>query len=119
MPQEIIPRFMEIYMADMPHLGGSIQCGFRPAIIVQNNVRNECSSNVIVVPMTSQAKRCMLTHVLIDTDTGIPKKSLALCEQIQTIQKTRLIRKIGEIESPDTITEVQNAMRIALAMNDT
>ncbi len=119
MPQEINPRLMEIYMADMPHLGGSIQCGYRPAIIVQNNIRNECSSNVIVVPMTSQPKRRMPTHVIVDTDTGIPKKSVALCEQIQTIQKTRLIRKLGEIKSSEVSANIQKAMKIALAMNDT
>ena len=118
MPQEINPRLMEIYMADMPHLGGSIQCGYRPAIIVQNNVRNECSTNVIVVPMTSQPKRRMPTHVIVDTDTGIPKKSVALCEQIQTIQKTRLIRKLGEIKSSEVFANIKKAMKIALAMND-
>ncbi len=112
------PKRMEIYMTDMPHIGGSIQCGYRPAVVVQNNAGNESSSTVIVVPLTSRQKHWMPTHVDIDTDTGIRKKSIALCEQIQTIPKSMLVRKIGEITTPVYIEKIKRAIEVSLALTE-
>jgi len=112
------PKRMEIYMTDMPHIGGSIQCGYRPAIIVQNNAGNESSSTVIVVPLTSRQKHWMPTHVNIGMDTGIRKNSIALCEQIQTIPKAMLVRKIGEITTPAYIEKIRRAIEVSLALSE-
>ena len=76
---------MEIYVADLPLSGGSVQMGRRPVLIVQNDVCNMKSPNVIVVPITSKEKRWDWLHVELPTSTGIEKESYALCEQILTI----------------------------------
>lgn len=54
-------------MADLPKdKGGSLQSGFRPVIIVSNNLANEYSSVITILPMTSRTeKKKMPTHVVI------------------------------------------------------
>ena len=116
MSNEINPKRLEIYMTDMPKLGGSIQCGYRPAIIIQNDMGNATSPNVIVVPLTAKSKHWLPTHVDIGIDTGLSRKSIALCEQIQTISKENLIRKISEITQPDYIEKLKYAICASLAL---
>lgn len=36
---------------------GSVQCGVRPAIIIQNNLGNHYGTTTIVMPVTSQIKK--------------------------------------------------------------
>lgn len=90
--------FGDVYLVDF---GGSYneQNGLRPAIIVQNNVGNLYSPNVIVVPLTSKIKRGdMLTHVVISSkDTDIEKDSMALCENLTTVSKNRLVKYLAKM----------------------
>lgn len=116
MMDNINPRRLEIYITNMPKRVGSVQCGYRPALIVQNDKGNESSPNVIVIPLTSKEKHWLPTHVDIGPETGISRDSIALCEQIQTISKTTLVRKIGEITAPECIEKLRKAICSALAL---
>lgn len=116
MSGKIIPKRMEIYLADLPRIGGSIQHGSRPVLIVQNNTLNTSSTNVIVIPMTSKDKNGMATHVSIGRDCGIEQRSILLCEQIQTIQTVSLVRKMGEVTSPELQKKIHHAIRIAITL---
>lgn len=76
-----IIKFGDVFM--MNFIGeGSIQTGYRPGIVVQNNTGNMYSPIITVVPLTSKIKRVnMPTHVLIKSDdSGLLKDSVALCE---------------------------------------
>ena len=105
---------MEIYMADLPLSGGSVQMGKRPVLIVQNDVGNMKSPTVVVVPLTTAEKKWQIVHVEIPTSTGIPKESIALCEQIMTISKDCLGRKVGVIDSDELVSAIENALQITL-----
>lgn len=105
---------MEIYMADLPLSGGSVQMGKRPVLIVQNDVGNMKSPTVVVVPLTTAEKKWQIVHVEIPTSTGIPKESIALCEQIMTLSKDCLGRKIGMIEDAKLISAIDLALQITL-----
>lgn len=105
---------MEIYMADLPLSGGSVQMGKRPVLIVQNDVGNMKSPTVVVVPLTTADKKWQIVHVEIPTSTGLPKESIALCEQIMTISKDCLGRKVGVIESDELVSAIENALQITL-----
>lgn len=105
---------MEIYMADLPLSGGSVQMGKRPVLIVQNDVGNMKSPTVVVVPLTTAEKKWQIVHVEIPTSTGIPKESIALCEQIMTVSKDCLGRKIGVIEDAKLISAIDLALQITL-----
>lgn len=68
----------------------SLQAGTRPVVIVSNNFNNKYSTNVTVVPVTSQQKKAIPTHVVIRSISGRPEENIILCEQITTIPKTKL-----------------------------
>ena len=117
MMSENTPKRLDIYMADLPRRGGSIQCGYRPVIVIQNDRGNESSSTVIIIPLTSKFKRWLPTHAIIGTHTGIEKESIALCEQIQTIHMHQLVRKVAQISEEDDIQELSRAIRSAIGMD--
>lgn len=105
----------QIYRADLDPVRGSEQGGVRPVLIVQNDLGNQSSPTVIVVPLTSRPKRLRQpTHVLIDPpEGGLTLPSQALCEQVRTLEKTRLTAYLGEISLP-TLRRVDGALRRAL-----
>lgn len=81
----------QMYYANLDPVIGSEQGGNRPVLIIQNNVGNRHSPTVIVAPITSQLKKRRLpTHIGIPPYFGLPEQSMALLEQIRTIDKSRL-----------------------------
>lgn len=105
----------EVYRADLDPVLGSEQGGTRPVLIVQNNLGNQTSPTVIVVPLTSQRKKLsQRTHVSIEPpEGGLAHPSLILCEQVRTLEKTRLTRFLGAL-SPDALRRVDAALAAAL-----
>lgn len=102
----------DIYWAQL-NAHGSVQGGIRPVIVISNNKGNMYSPTVIVVPLTSNLNKTKLpTHVFVSVKTGIPKDSLALMEQIITINKTQLGEKIGECDK-STMKRLNAAYLIA------
>lgn len=101
-------------MADLPLSSGSVQMGKRPVLIVQNDVGNMKSPTVVVVPLTTADKKWQIVHVEIPTSTGLPKESIALCEQIMTISKDCLGRRVGVINNDELITAIEKALQITL-----
>ena len=110
------PRRLDIHIAFLPRIGGSIQYGIRPVVIVQNNKGNLNSSTVIIAPITKQHKHELPTHVRIQQDTGVDCPSIVLCEQIQTIDKSMLRRKIGSINKQSDIRKINRALRVSLEL---
>ena len=106
----------DIYLANLNPYKGSEQGGKRPVIIIQNDVGNHYSPTVIVTAVTSRffKKRALPTHVLID-NAELEKNSLALLEQIRTIDKSRLIRKIGRVPE-EKMKEIDRAIFVSLAL---
>ena len=75
------------------------QSGLRPTLVVSNNKVNEHSPVITVVPLTTKTRRMHLpTHVLIPPTSGIGlnRMSLALAEQVETLDKDRLLEYKGE-----------------------
>lgn len=66
---------------------GSEPYGNRPAVIVSNNKGNKTSPNVEVVFLTTKDKKFLPTHAKVLCKTP----SIALCENVQTVSKDRLI----------------------------
>lgn len=104
----------DIYCADLNPVVGSEQGGYRPVLIIQNDMGNMYSPTVIVAPMTSRPKRLeMQTHVLIEKIGELEKDSYVLLEQIRTIDKSRLHSYWGHI-SDDSIAVVETALKKSL-----
>lgn len=105
----------EIYYADLSPVVGSEQGGVRPVLVLQNDVGNKYSPTVIVTAITSQLGKAKLpTHVELPADQyNLPKNSVALLEQIRTLDKRRLQEKVTSL-SADKMREVNKALLISL-----
>ena len=109
----------DLFYADLSPVVGSEQGGVRPVIVVQNDVGNKYSPTIIVAPVTSQMNKAKLpTHVKLKGNKyGLPKNSVALMEQLRTIDKKRLRDKIGSF-SEDIMNKIDEAMSVSLALDD-
>ena len=101
----------EIYYVENNNAVGSEQRGIRPALIVGNDVGNKYSPVLLVVYFTLQHKKSMPTHVYVRGH------GTALCEQIFTIDRTRLLQKKGECTNND-MERINKALRISLGMEE-
>lgn len=94
---------------------GSQQTGKRPVVIYSNDQNNTHSPVVNVLPITSE-KRDLCVHVFIDKCCGLENNSVVLTEQITTINKYQLIRKVGKLEEVD-MERIDRAIDIQLGRN--
>jgi len=90
----------EIWLVELDPTKGSEIQKTRPAVIISPNQMNFNISTVIIAPMTTKKKN-FPTRVDIFFDG---KNGQIVLDQIRTIDKSRLIKKIGFI---DKITQNQ------------
>lgn len=107
----------DIFFADLDPGVGSEQKGRRPVLVLQNNVGNRFSPTVIIAPITSYVQKNRLpTHVLITEEiSGLGRDSVVLLEQIRTIDKKRLLGKIGEL-SKVALMRIEQATQVSLGL---
>lgn len=105
----------ELYYADLSPVVGSEQGGVRPVLIIQNDVGNKYSPTIIAAAITSQLQKAKLpTHIPINSsDSGLPKNSIVLLEQLRTLDKKRLREKIGVLDE-DVMKNVNQGLLISL-----
>lgn len=85
-----MPQIGDIYLVKF-NGEGSEQKGWRPGLIFQNNIGNQHSPNVIVLPLTSVSKKTTQpTHVCIPKEIGLKKDSMVLCENPERMSKEKL-----------------------------
>ena len=108
----------EIYYANLgEETVGSEQTGTRPVLIIQNNIGNKYSPTIIVACITSKVyKNEIPTHVRLSTeDVNLATNSLVLCEQIKTIDKSRLSNYVATLGAGDE-KRVNAALRLSLSV---
>lgn len=90
----------EVYLVEFSG-ENSVQRGLRPAVIFQNNIGNNYSPNVVVLPLTTSMKRMnQPTHVFIPSHgTGLKRDSMVLCENPFCIPKSQLGNRIADVPS--------------------
>lgn len=107
----------QIYYADLTPVQGSEQGGLRPVLIIQNDMGNRYAPTTIVAPLTSRlTKRFYPTNVDLEPiDTGLACSSRVCCEQVRTIDKTRLRACIGRV-CEEKMKQVEKAVMISLGV---
>lgn len=107
----------DMYYADLSPVVGSEQGGFRPVLIIQNNVGNKFSPTVVVAAITSKAgsKAKLPTHIALDAVHGLGKDSLVLLEQVRTIDQKRLNGYIGRLDE-DTMEKINQALAVSFSL---
>jgi mRNA interferase MazF len=88
----------EIYWADLNPVIGSEIAKTRPVLIVSNDLNNEFSSTITILPITSNTAKVYPFEVRIpENDGGLRNESKAKANQIRTIDKRRLGTKLGHL----------------------
>jgi len=108
----------DIFWVKLEPVTGSEQGGIRPCLIIQNNYGNKYSPLTIVAPITSKKfNKEFPTNVFISKeDSRLNRDSTILLNQIRTIDKSRLIKKVGPLDSY-ILSKVDKALKISLALN--
>ena len=111
------PRRGEVWLVSFdPTIGAEIK-KTRPALVLQNDIANRYSPVTIVAAITSQVEeRIYPTEVLIKApEAGLTADSVALLNQIRSIDRRRLVRRLGAVR-PATMTNVERALMISLGL---
>jgi len=111
------PRRGEVWLVSFdPTIGAEIK-KTRPALVLQNDIANRYSPVTIVAAITSQfEERIYPTEVLIKApEAGLTADSVALLNQIRSIDRRRLVRRLGAVR-PATMTNVERALMISLGL---
>jgi mRNA interferase MazF len=90
----------DIFKARLSPTEGSEQSGIRPVLVISRDAINTNSSIVVVIPLTdaSNKPRIYSSQVLLHAgDAGLTLDSIAPCEQIRSISKTRFIEHLGQL----------------------
>jgi mRNA interferase MazF len=108
----------DIFLANLEPVIGSEQGGIRPVLIIQNDISNKYSPVIIIAAITSKIfEKEFPTNVFISKkDSKLDKDSVILLNQIRTIDKARLIKKICSVDSY-IINQVDMAIKISLGLN--
>jgi mRNA interferase MazF len=111
------PRRGELFWVSLDPVIGSEIAKTRPCLIISNDVGNQFSDRVIVAPLTSRGlDRVYPFEVRVDAgDAGLSEASKIVLDQIGTVDKHRLSRRIGMLASAKMI-EVDRAIRLSLAV---
>lgn len=100
-------------MAEIPAVENSqVQRGYRPVLIASNNLANQHSPVIHVIPLTSKLdKHPLPTHVML-TGFGLLKPSVLLVEQMQLLDKKNLLKRIGSIKDNTIVSKIDRAIGI-------
>ena len=87
----------------------------RPVVIVSNDVNKKFSGTVTVLPITSKnLKKTYPFAAMLSKGAGnLPKNSKVKADQIRTLDKRRIIKRIGRL-SDEVMIGVDTALKIHL-----
>lgn len=110
------PKRGEVYLINFdPTIGVEIK-KTRPALIIQNDVGNMHSQATIVAAITSTVRDVFPYEVFLkEGEGGLQKNSIVLLNQIRTIDKQRLGKRIG-ILSSEAMEKIDTAIKISLGL---
>ena len=90
----------------------------RPALILQNDIANRYSPITIVAAITSKFEMPLYpTEVMIKNgEAGLHHDSVVLLNQIRSIDKERLMQRLGSIHT-ETMEKTGRALRISIGID--
>ncbi len=112
------PKRSEIWLVSLEPVKGHEIGKTRPALIISNDSNNQYSSNVTVIPLTTSMNKTYPFEALIQKEeSGLVSDSKAKCNQIRTVDKTRLLKNTGKI-SLENMKRVEAALLIHLEISN-
>lgn len=100
----------EVWLFDPdPTKGNEIGKKIRPCIVISHNLMNSGPSGLIfIVPLTSINKGIPSHIKIVPPMGGVTAESFALCEQMRSISKIRLVKKLGKINTSTILNEIRS-----------
>ena len=99
-----------------PTVGAEIK-KTRPAVIISNDLNNQYADTVTILPLSDPGQKVYPFEVLISPeDTGLSKPSKIKCQQIRTVDKSRLLKFLGSIETR-LIAQTEQALKNHLGLD--
>ncbi len=116
-PKVASPLKGDIYLVNFDPTVGSEIKKTRPALVIQNDVANRHSPVTIVAAITSKfADPPYPTEVVMrPEESGLPLPSAALLNQIRSMDRQRLIKRLGHADT-ETMQRVDRAIEISLGL---
>ena len=108
----------EIYLVDWNPARGSEQAGQRPSLVIQNDIANAVSGYpvTIVCAVSSQLKGYpSMARVLPSETNGLTQVSEVNAAQIMTVQKDRLLNRIGVLSATE-MKQVEDKLAYMLSI---
>lgn len=107
----------DLVWGNLEPVAGSEQGGISPLLIIQDNLLNAHSPTTIIAPLTSKiyTKEYSTNVQLFSGQFGLKRESTILLNQIRTIDRRRVIKKIGALDS-ETMRKVDLAIKISLGL---
>ena len=107
-----------IFYADLDPIIGSEQKGFRPVLIVQNDIGNKYSPTTMIAPISTKLykEKEQPTHVRVEQLKKIRPNSIVLLEQVRTIDKSRLKGYVCKIDDKQ-MQKIETALLISLGIS--
>ncbi len=115
--QKAFPQRGDIYLTALdPALGHEIK-KTRPAVVIQNDISNHYGMTTIVAAITSKVSTPPYPNEVIvqPAGTGLEIISTIRLDQIRTVDRQRLIKRIGRVDTL-TMTRVDEAIKISLGL---
>jgi mRNA-degrading endonuclease toxin of MazEF toxin-antitoxin module len=106
------PRRGEVWLVAFPDDPKS-----RPALIVSSDARNELANSILAVPITTNLRPAP-THVrLAAGHGGLSHESVARCENVSYLHKSRLVRgPLAGVISPTQMRDVERCLLRAMGI---
>lgn len=86
----------DIYYLCLDGARGSEQKGFRPCIVLSNNIINTYSNTIIVAPLTTKKHDNYIQHYTLVLNN---QWNTILLEQIRTVDKSRICSKMLTLDN--------------------
>ena len=96
----------EVYWADLAPRSGAEQRGRRPVVVLSHDAFNQIPGwrSVIVVPVSTSARQASRGPTVVPVPSGVAgltRASVVLCHQITTLDRSKLVQRIGAL--PDQV----------------
>ncbi|MFH1636341.1 MAG: type II toxin-antitoxin system PemK/MazF family toxin [Chloroflexota bacterium] len=112
----------DIVFVSLPFISDPAQSKVRPAVIIQNDVGNRFSPNLIVAAISSHLpRREYPTNMILREGSpeaqgsGLDRDSVIQAEVILTIPKTNVVKKVGRFKDA-TMRHVDQCVQVSLGM---
>ena len=111
----------EVYWADLVPRSGSEQQGRRPVIVISHDAFNQAQGwrSIIVVPLSTslaQAGRGPSAVLIPREVAGLSRESVALCHQVTTLDRAKLVQRIGELSATE-LSKVEDGIKAAMDLH--